>query len=92
MKKISILFSLIIFMQHAHAQSWNLTSNTATCSTTNFIGTKDNQALVFRTNNAEQIRILSDAKIGIGVTSPLQKIHVNGIKQQGHWQNKYFSR
>jgi hypothetical protein len=52
MKKIFILLGLIVFIQYAPAQSWLIKGNTGTNSTTNFIGTTDKQALVFKTNNA----------------------------------------
>lgn len=37
--------------------SWNLNGNTGTNPTTNFLGTLDNQPLVFRTNNLDRVRI-----------------------------------
>lgn len=59
---------------------WNLTGNAGTDLATNFIGTTDNQALVFKTNNTEKIRISSDGLIGIGTASPTAFLHV---KSQG---------
>ncbi|AZA82653.1 hypothetical protein C1637_20630 [Chryseobacterium lactis] len=55
MKKIVILLAAITGM-HANAQ-WNLTGNAGTTPGTNFIGTTDNQSLVFKTNNTEKMRI-----------------------------------
>ncbi|KFF74822.1 hypothetical protein HX13_12530 [Chryseobacterium sp. P1-3] len=46
--------------------NWELTGNTATDPTYNFIGTTDKQSLVFKTNNVESMRIDSNGKIGIG--------------------------
>jgi hypothetical protein len=40
---------------------WYTTGNTGTTGTTNFIGTIDDQPLVFRTNNFERVRILGGA-------------------------------
>jgi hypothetical protein len=40
---------------------WSTTGNTGTTGTTNFIGTIDDQPLVFRTNNFERVRILGGA-------------------------------
>ncbi len=57
---------------------WKLTGNTGTNPATNFLGTTDNQALVFRTNNAERARISADGNFGIGVTNPTQRLQVNG--------------
>ncbi len=44
------------------AQSWNITGNSGTKTSTNYIGTSDNQALIFKTNKAERIRILAGGK------------------------------
>ncbi|MEP6847203.1 MAG: tail fiber domain-containing protein [Panacibacter sp.] len=57
---------------------WHITGNSGTNPSTNFLGTTDNKALVFRTNNVERMRILQGGKIGIGVTNPFQKLDVNG--------------
>jgi len=67
-------------MLHAciYAQSWNLTGNTGASSVTNFIGTKDNQALVFKVNNIERMRILTNGNTGIGTNNSLQKLDVAG--------------
>ncbi|WP_156122774.1 hypothetical protein [Chryseobacterium sp.] len=56
MKKIFLL-TFLSCMAFNKAQSWSLTGNSATDPTTNFIGTTDNKDLVFKTNNAERLRI-----------------------------------
>jgi hypothetical protein len=80
MKKISpLLLIVIITMSNVKtltAQSWNLTGNSGTVVNTNFIGTKDNKALVFRTNNIEQMRILNYGYVGIGTKNPLARLQV----------------
>lgn len=43
-----------------------------------FIGTITNHNLYLRTNNSNQITILSSGHVGIGTSSPKQKLHVNG--------------
>ena len=43
--------------------SWNLTGNSGTNSGTNFIGTTDNQDLVFKTNGIDRLKILSTGDI-----------------------------
>jgi hypothetical protein len=43
----------------AVAGAWLTNGNSGTVAGTNFIGTLDNQALVFKTNNAENMRILT---------------------------------
>lgn len=49
---------------------WSLTGNTGTTPSTNFLGTKDANALVFKTNNTEKARINSNGKVGIGENNP----------------------
>jgi len=53
------------------ATDWRLVGNTGTNASTNFLGTTDNQPLVFRTNNTERMRILTDGRIWINTTSDL---------------------
>ena len=59
---------------------WNLEGNAGTDPATNFIGTTDNNNLIFRTNNSEQLRIRGDnGFVGIGtVSDPTERLHVNG--------------
>lgn len=54
----------------SNAQNWLLTGNSGTSSTKNFVGTKDSKPLMFRTNNIEHMRILTNGKVGIGTTTP----------------------
>ncbi len=50
---------------------WKKTGNAGTSPSTDFIGTTDNQALVFKTNDAERMRITSPAgQLLIGKTTP----------------------
>jgi hypothetical protein len=55
---------------------WSITGNVGTNPATNFLGTTDNQALVFRTNNTERMRILGTGFIGIGTTTPTYNVDV----------------
>ena len=57
---------------------WSLTGNSGTSSVTNFLGTKDNVSLRFRTNDSVRAVIDSFGKVGINTTSPQTKFHVNG--------------
>src|SRR4029077_10839211 len=57
------------------AQSWSTLGNTGTNPATNFLGNKDDKALVFRTNNVERMRIMS-GKVGIGTKTPQANLHI----------------
>lgn len=50
-------------------QGWLTTGNTGTTAS-NFVGTTDNNPLVFRTQNAEAMRITSAGVLGIGTATP----------------------
>jgi hypothetical protein len=72
------------------SSGWSLTGNSGTNPTTNFIGTTDNQSLAIRTNNTERIRVTNDGNVGIGTTSPMEKLHVAGrIYQSGLGNSTY---
>ncbi|MFS4471648.1 hypothetical protein [Chryseobacterium sp. T20] len=68
---LTLLVSTLTF-----AQSWNITGNTGTNSSTNFIGTTDNQPLVFKANNTEGIRIKPNGNIGINFDSPQSRLTI----------------
>jgi hypothetical protein len=82
MKKFIFLLgvSSCVFVTTSFGQNWITTGNSGTNPSTNFLGTKDNKALVFKTNNAERMRINStgNGNVGIGVTNPVQRLDVNG--------------
>jgi len=62
MKKTIILIVAVLSLQ-ANAQSWNLTGNAGTSPSTNFIGTTDNQSLVFKINNSEKLRLTANGRL-----------------------------
>lgn len=72
MKKTIFLLAVITGL-HSQAQTWNLTGNAGTTSGTNFIGTTDNQSLVFKTGNNEKMKITPGGRfIFFNVTTPGQ--------------------
>jgi hypothetical protein len=50
-------------------KDWSLLGNAGTVAGTNFLGTTDAQALVFKANNTERSRILSSGEFVIGSTT-----------------------
>lgn len=54
---------------------WRTWGNTGTSATNNYLGTTDANALVFRTNNAERMRILSTGQVGINTSTPVHQLH-----------------
>lgn len=57
---------------------WSLTGNSNANPGVNFLGTKDDNPLIIKTNNAERMRVLSNGNVGIGNTSPGTKLEVGG--------------
>mgnify|MGYP001258080327 CR=1 FL=1 len=49
--------------------AWGLSGNAGTNPSTNFLGTTDNNGLIFKTNNFERMRISSGGGISIGTTT-----------------------
>ncbi|WP_175623174.1 hypothetical protein [Chryseobacterium schmidteae] len=63
----AIIFLSILCGLNANAQSsWSLTGNLGTNSNTDFLGTTDNQGLVFKTDNKERIKISQSGSVAIG--------------------------
>jgi hypothetical protein len=61
----------------AGGNNWGLTGNTGSNPANNFIGTADSQAVVIRTNNAEQLRVTAVGDVGVGTNNPQTKMHLN---------------
>jgi predicted heme/steroid binding protein len=49
-----------------------------------YLSTKSNHPLIIRTNDVERMRITSGGDVGVGLTAPLSKLHVNGTMQVGY--------
>ncbi|NMR35633.1 hypothetical protein HIO71_15755 [Chryseobacterium aquaticum] len=64
MKKTLIMLTALSSL-FLNAQ-WSLTGNSGTNPNNNFLGTTDNQDLVFRTNNQERLKMKNDGKIIFG--------------------------
>jgi hypothetical protein len=60
------------------ATSWNLNGNSGTLSANHFLGTTDQAPLVFKTNNAEHVRITENGRVGIGTANPAAALQVHG--------------
>ncbi len=58
--------------------AWALTGNSGTDPTVNFLGTRDAQPLVIRTDNTERVRITETGDVGIGTNTPAATLDVNG--------------
>lgn len=70
--------------------AWKTIGNAGTNPATNFIGTIDNQRLVFRANNTERMTILTSGNIGMGTNAPSNRLHINAtnpIRLQGLQNN-----
>src|SRR6266498_727466 len=80
MKKYILAVLSSALLSASFGQSWGLTGNSGTNPPTNFLGTKDSKALVFKTNNTERMRInpTGNGNVGIGMTNPVQRLDVNG--------------
>lgn len=59
MKRI-LLTATLLTSVFAFSQSWNLNGNAGTTAGQDFIGTTDNQSLVFKVGNVERMKIFSD--------------------------------
>jgi len=65
------LFSMALLVSSfTFAQSWNITGNSGTNPSNNFIGTTDNQPLIFKTNNTKVMNILPNGVVKVGINDP----------------------
>ncbi len=61
--------------------AWLTNGNAGTNAAINFLGTTDNNDLVFRTNNLERIRIGTNGAVQVGVANPI--VGVRGLEVTG---------
>lgn len=59
--------------------SWSLTGNGGTSPTVNKLGTTDLQPLIFKTNNTEGLRIMSNGNVVKGNTTAIAKLHLENL-------------
>jgi hypothetical protein len=72
---------------------WNLLGNTGTNPANHFVGTTDNQRLVFRTNNTEKMTITPTGQLGVGTNAPTAQLHTTaGVRFQGISQDNTQNR
>ncbi|PKF74497.1 cell wall anchor protein [Chryseobacterium sp. PMSZPI] len=67
--KRTLLFAFTLAATSIFAQSWNTTGNAGTTPATNFIGTTDNNPIVFKQNNQQTFK-LDGQSINIGSGAP----------------------
>jgi len=77
-KAITALLILGTVNNSADAQSWNITGNTGTNGSANFIGTIDNVNFKIRTKNIVRMTVSAAGKVGVGTTTPLFKLDIKG--------------
>jgi hypothetical protein len=62
--------------------NWALDGNNT--DATHFFGTKNSQDIIFKTNNAERMRITSGGKIGIGTSTPTAQLAIQNLNTAGN--------
>ncbi|OCK49707.1 hypothetical protein BA768_07350 [Chryseobacterium sp. CBo1] len=92
MKKAIIFLSILSGLSVNAQSSWSLTGNSGTNASTNFLGTIDNQDLVFKTNNIERLKLDKQGKFAVGDIDPNYQSTFNGKSKfdiHGEWENAF---
>ena len=68
----------VVWAKSGEKTDWSLTGNSGTTAGTNFIGTADAQALVFKTSGTEAMRVSTAQNLSIGAATPFStaRLHV----------------
>ena len=66
------------FSQSLPSDAWTVNGNGGTNPNSSFLGTIDNNALRFRTNNTERMTITENGWVGIGTMAPTAALEVKG--------------
>ncbi len=88
MKTSTLLLTIVLVTSTTptFSQNWKVTGNGNTTSANNFVGTTDNQALNFRTDDVQRMHISNSASglIGIGnnFSNPQSVLHINGMQNE----------
>lgn len=79
----TFLFDGTQWVEISSQNDWSLTGNAGTNTSTNFLGTTDNNDLIIKTNNYERMRIGSTA------FSPIAEVLINGATPNANTTTNY---